>query len=330
MGQNEYGLDVSYFKSKLERVLQGIDRYTPDEMSRELGRMSETAGNAYLDECKTVADLKANLDLAMGEREQLCADGREVDESLAVTRNQANQLRDSCANHRVAAEKLTLERNQLAAQNALLIAAINDNSVDVREYASNLKAVAQKSPAASLSNIRAEAVIDFASTMVGAFEAGFVDTPVTTVGAIYEVARHHVKNNFQFEAKSIYEELGEEFSNECFAGVNALTAQNERLRIALNKSYTEANKHTGDFAKFVAHTSDQALKESLVGSLASIQADQIDEIAAMTNQVADKMAAMFAESENYPTNAVPIFREYAADLTEAAETKRQQAQKASQ
>ena len=43
MATNEYGLDVSYFRNKLEILLRDIDRYTPKELHTELKRMAITA-----------------------------------------------------------------------------------------------------------------------------------------------------------------------------------------------------------------------------------------------------------------------------------------------
>ena len=47
---NQYGLDVSYFKGKLELVLRDIKNYTPDELARELARLSVTADKAVVKE----------------------------------------------------------------------------------------------------------------------------------------------------------------------------------------------------------------------------------------------------------------------------------------
>ena len=41
--RNEYGLDADYFKKKLEAVLRDVRHYTPQEMARELHRLSMTA-----------------------------------------------------------------------------------------------------------------------------------------------------------------------------------------------------------------------------------------------------------------------------------------------
>ena len=41
--KNEYGLDISYFRKWVERLHLGLDRYTPDELARELSRMAFTA-----------------------------------------------------------------------------------------------------------------------------------------------------------------------------------------------------------------------------------------------------------------------------------------------
>jgi hypothetical protein len=43
MSTNEYGLDVSYFKAKIQRILNEVERYTPDELARECARMASTA-----------------------------------------------------------------------------------------------------------------------------------------------------------------------------------------------------------------------------------------------------------------------------------------------
>jgi len=43
--RNSYGLDTDYFTKKLKLVLKGVDNCTPDEMARELARLSLTADN---------------------------------------------------------------------------------------------------------------------------------------------------------------------------------------------------------------------------------------------------------------------------------------------
>ncbi len=49
--KNQYGLDVSYFESKLKIVLRDVANYTPQEMARELHRLSMTADeNAVCEE----------------------------------------------------------------------------------------------------------------------------------------------------------------------------------------------------------------------------------------------------------------------------------------
>lgn len=41
--QNSYGLDVDYFKEKLQLVVRDIKNYAPNELARELARLSTTA-----------------------------------------------------------------------------------------------------------------------------------------------------------------------------------------------------------------------------------------------------------------------------------------------
>lgn len=47
---NEYGLDHHYFTEKLEIIQRDISRYTPDELARELARLSRTADAKVLAE----------------------------------------------------------------------------------------------------------------------------------------------------------------------------------------------------------------------------------------------------------------------------------------
>jgi hypothetical protein len=60
---NEYGLDYKYFIKKLSLVIRDADRYTPDEMARELARLSVTADGSIILEKEFVnADLaRANV-----------------------------------------------------------------------------------------------------------------------------------------------------------------------------------------------------------------------------------------------------------------------------
>jgi len=43
MSENEYGLDVNYFKGKLSLIVRDAGNYRPDEMYRELTRLAEAA-----------------------------------------------------------------------------------------------------------------------------------------------------------------------------------------------------------------------------------------------------------------------------------------------
>ncbi len=47
---NVHGLDVHYFRTKMERMLRGMSSYTPDEFARECARMSVTADATVLNE----------------------------------------------------------------------------------------------------------------------------------------------------------------------------------------------------------------------------------------------------------------------------------------
>jgi len=43
---NRYGVDDDYFRKKLESVIASLYNYTPEELSRELQRLANTASKA--------------------------------------------------------------------------------------------------------------------------------------------------------------------------------------------------------------------------------------------------------------------------------------------
>jgi hypothetical protein len=56
---NEYGLDYNYFQRKLELVVRDARNYTPDEMARELARLSKAAdSNVILTESEFNVSVK--------------------------------------------------------------------------------------------------------------------------------------------------------------------------------------------------------------------------------------------------------------------------------
>jgi len=63
--------------------------------------------------------------------------------------------------------------------------------------------------------IKADAINNFVSTMIGAFESGFVDKNNPTLSEIHQVARNHVKDNYDIELPNIVEQWGENVANDC-------------------------------------------------------------------------------------------------------------------
>ena len=61
--------------------------------------------------------------------------------------------------------------------------------------------------------IKAAAVLEFVNVMVGAFEAGFVDKNNPTLAEIYQVARHHINDNYGVESPNIIEMWGDEVAS---------------------------------------------------------------------------------------------------------------------
>jgi hypothetical protein len=67
----------------------------------------------------------------------------------------------------------------------------------------------------SKNKVKADAVNEFVSLMIGAFDTGFVDKNNPTLAEIHQVARNHVKDNYRVDLPSIVEQWGKETAKEC-------------------------------------------------------------------------------------------------------------------
>lgn len=78
----------------------------------------------------------------------------------------------------------------------------------------------------------ADEVMAFVGGIVGAYEAGFVDSPVLTIGQLFQVARNHVKDSYDVDVKSLSEQMGEDFARECNPSSKAMPTpkQDQELR----------------------------------------------------------------------------------------------------
>lgn len=68
--------------------------------------------------------------------------------------------------------------------------------------------------------IKAAAVKEFVSMMIGAFESGFIDTPKLTLAQLHRVAQNHCKDSYGIDTPDIVAEWGEETSRECGLGAD--------------------------------------------------------------------------------------------------------------
>lgn len=62
---------------------------------------------------------------------------------------------------------------------------------------------------------KAEAIKHFVSTMIGAFDAGFVDKNNPTLSEIHQVARNHIKDNYGIDTPDIIKEWSKEVAESC-------------------------------------------------------------------------------------------------------------------
>jgi len=83
--ENRYGVDVTYFEAWNDRIFNsesGLTNYKPDELARELARMSRTADSEVLKEPEFNDRLfnQSELDQRIAEAtEQACREQREKD-----------------------------------------------------------------------------------------------------------------------------------------------------------------------------------------------------------------------------------------------------------
>ena len=63
--------------------------------------------------------------------------------------------------------------------------------------------------------IKADAVNEFVSLMIGALDGGFVGTNNPTLAEIHRVAQHHVNDRYGVELPSITEQWGKETAELC-------------------------------------------------------------------------------------------------------------------
>lgn len=60
-----------------------------------------------------------------------------------------------------------------------------------------------------IEEIKASAVMEFVNVQVGAFEAGFVSTNITSLYSMYRFAQHHVKDNYNVDTKLMRDVWGD-------------------------------------------------------------------------------------------------------------------------
>jgi len=67
----------------------------------------------------------------------------------------------------------------------------------------------------NVDEIKAEAVQYFVQMMIGAREAGFLESSNLSLAEIHQVAKHHIKDNYGVGTPNIVEEWGEDVAELC-------------------------------------------------------------------------------------------------------------------
>lgn len=82
----------------------------------------------------------------------------------------------------------------------------------------------------SESQVKAGAVKEFVTTIVGALDAGFIDGNTFTVAQIYEVARNHIKDTYGIETKTLSDVWGEDVAKLCGQSVPGDVSSDTNIR----------------------------------------------------------------------------------------------------
>ncbi len=91
--------------------------------------------------------------------------------------------------------------------------------------------------------IKADAINEFVSLMIGAFDSGFVDRNNATLAEIHRVAHHHVKDRYAIELPDIVEQWGQETAEECRENPGTkITLGNELFRFTSEQEWKDMAK----------------------------------------------------------------------------------------
>ena len=63
--------------------------------------------------------------------------------------------------------------------------------------------------------IKADAINEFVSTMIGAHDAGFTEKNILTLQQLHRIAQHHIKDNYDIDMPNIVEQWGQETAELC-------------------------------------------------------------------------------------------------------------------
>lgn len=63
-----------------------------------------------------------------------------------------------------------------------------------------------------------KAVMEFAKTIIGAYESGFVNSHMLSIGELYRIAQTHAKDHYNHEAPDIDKAWDQSFALECIHG----------------------------------------------------------------------------------------------------------------
>lgn len=82
--------------------------------------------------------------------------------------------------------------------------------------------------------IKAAAVMSFINTMIGAFEAGFVDKNNLTLAELFRVAQNHLSDNYGIETPDLKDQWGAPFALTCAAKLDSVNHE------GLNQLFADA------------------------------------------------------------------------------------------
>lgn len=119
----------------------------------------------------------------------------------------------------------------------------DDLKIDRKDYEGAINAAYEMLEQAcqEVGKLKADAVMEFANAMIGAYETGFIDNHESNLADVYQCAKAHVKLTYNVSVPTIDEAWGKDVASWCKNGVPAKSETPKTTRIETVKGDLNIN-----------------------------------------------------------------------------------------